>query len=189
MGLPACTAGDEQRSSEAERPLVELTDTAMIRRLPLPVAQYLAECSPAAGAEEPAARVYDFTVGCVERMTRSLDALIRSDTVGRARIDWQFGAHRGAVDDLVRRGPAEAAPVRDIRELMTSAAYLLTQLQRARFRSDADLGARVADLRRAARAVRDDRPLGEQREQVARFFGRGGDVLYLMAVAGIEAAR
>lgn len=156
-------------------------DTALLRLLPLPAVEYLAACGRKPRLPEDPGLQNEFITGCINRLAAALDAVAGSDTTRQQLIAMHLRAVHHHSRVLANVPPAPIDQRRLIREALLAQAYLFVQLERSRYKHVPRLAREVAQTRRSARAMADDVPLPEQREQLEGFLARAGNALYLMA--------
>ena len=159
-------AGDVMERAEEMRAAVRRYEQDCVARL-----------EPAAGAGLGA-----LVADCMDRLSRAMDAIVATDTVGAVVIGERQASWREAVRRLESRPPDDGR-AEPTRAALLSAAETLRTIAEERYTESLELRD-APDLRDAAAAVEGERPLAEQKEPVRRFFARAGAVLSAMARPG-----
>lgn len=171
--------GDGGEDGEEEGSRI-LPDTALVRRLPAPVASYLAECGyERTLTKEPVAFQRELN-RCIAGLTAAMEAILRSDTARVPLLELQFSTHRQHMERTLER-QGESLQAQPAREMLGSAAVLLANLWEARYAHVSGLSREVAQTRRTARELDRRAPLFDQREEVEEVLDRAGNAILLMA--------
>lgn len=120
--------------------------------------------------------VHEFTADGIRRLSAALRAVVDRDAAGGAagagdlgeRIEWL----RLKADSL-QRNPQSSEHAGQARDAFIGAAAMMEQLQQRH----PNIGQQVSRTREAARALRENTGLLEQRAAVQQFFERAADVL------------
>lgn len=155
---------------------------ARVEQMRAAVRRYEDGCS--AGLEAAAGEgTGEVVADCMERLAAALDAVVASDTVGRVAIDERLEYYREQVDRLEATPPGEGRS-RPTRNVLRSAAELLTVIRDERYAESMGDNGAIDDVRAAAAAIDADRPLADQQDRARRFFLAAGALLSAMARPG-----
>lgn len=160
-------------------------DTATIRRLPLPLAEYLASCDPAAPLPDADVEYHARVVQCTDRLMASVEMLFHRNSQAGAVLEWAFVTHRDQIRE-VARNPGSSFDTSPVRSAMNSTVVLMAHLWDTRYRTVPGLTREVAQARRAARRVNPEIPVGDQRDAVEDFLDRAGNAALLMALSHLK---
>lgn len=144
---------------------------------PADVAAFLTFTEASAGS--PVGPSHEYAADGIRRLSRALNAIIEEQTVGDTDVSDQFARFQAAAD-RIQSDPEGMRHADRVRAVFTSAAELMTALQRARRPNAKDLQEQIALARSAAQRVEANRPLLDQTAAVETFFDRAADAIRTM---------
>ncbi len=146
---------------------------------PADVAAFLTFTEAPAGS--PVGPSHEYAADGIRRLSRALNAIIEEQTVGGTDVRDQFAKFQAAAD-RIQSDPEGMRHADRVRAVFTSAAELMTALQRDRWPEAKDLQEQIAEVRSAAERVEANRPLLDQTTAIKTFFDRAADAIRTMAM-------
>lgn len=135
-------------------------------------------------AEEPVGTTggpaHDYAAGGIRRLGNALNAVIREPRVEGTSVGEQVEAFQMKAARL-QQNPQSGDHAEMVRDVFTSAAELMSSLQRERWSNAAELRSQIEQVRSAAEAIDAKRPLLDQTPAVDGFFDRAAAALRTMA--------
>ena len=150
--------------------------------LPPAVEAYMTTCTEEMGQPQGQMGLeHDYSVGCLQELGNSLDALIVQQTVANTDVSQALEDYRGTVQQLQASDESSMSHADLTRNAAMSAAALMQAVNNAYFSDDAAVGTAVSEAGRAAEGIQPGVAMLDQRDAVQTFFREAGDALRAMA--------
>ena len=148
--------------------------------MPAEVTRFEEQCAAGATAREEMSLGHTYVEGCVSHLTEALDAVIERSTVNDQPLSEQLADLRSRAEQLTANRESTEHSIY-LRNVFDGAAALIARIEETREGAADALERHSTRVQDAAESFSADRPLMEQRSEVASFFDEAATALRAMA--------